>query len=366
MIKIDFKTVAIAALAISAAACQQNVEAGNTATQEDSTSVVKVVEPVYVSDQVRFDTDDPAIWVNPKDASKSIIFGTDKDENGALFAFDLKGKIIADKVVDSLQRPNNSDVEYGLMAGDSTIDIAVVAERFTHKIRVYRLPDMMPIDNGGIDAFVGEKGEEFRDLMGISSYRNPADGKVYVIVGRKNGPTDGTYLWQYELTANSPESVSAELVRKFGAYSGKKEIEAIAVDDELGYIYYCDENVGVRKYYADPAKGNEELAMFGEGKFADDNEGIAIYKTEGGKGIIFVSDQQATRLAAFPREGADNDAHNHPLLGYAAYKALETDGIEIVSQPLNEDYPKGILVAMSEGKTFHLYSMKDILEALKK
>lgn len=363
MIKLNTKAVGLAAIAIAATACQQNVETAKVEKKKDS---VITVEPVYVSDQVRFDTDDPAIWVNPSDASKSIIVGTDKDANGALYAFDLKGKIIADKVVDSLQRPNNTDIEYGLVIGDSAIDIAVVAERFTHKVRMYRLPDMLPVDNGGIDAFVGETGEEFRDLMGISCFKNPEDGKVYVIVGRKNGPTDGTYLWQYQLTGNADGTVSAEVVRKFGAYSGKKEIEAIAVDDELGYVYYCDENVGVRKYYADPSKGNEELALFGEGNFADDNEGIAIYKTGKGTGIIFVSDQQATQLAAFPREGANGNANEHPLLGYVPYTAIETDGIEIVSQALNDDFPEGLLVAMSEGKTFHLYSMKDIMKALRK
>ncbi len=48
--------------------------------------------------------------------------------------------------------------------------------------------------------------------------------------------------------------VKGTLVRKFGLFSGKKEIESIAVDDALGYVYYSDEGYGVRKYYADPSK----------------------------------------------------------------------------------------------------------------
>jgi 3-phytase len=62
------------------------------------------------------------------------------------------------------------------------------------------------------------------------------------------------------------------VVRKFGKYSGLKEIESIAVDDEMGYIYYSDEQFGVHKYYADPAKGNEELSVFGQGDFTSDVE----------------------------------------------------------------------------------------------
>lgn len=41
------------------------------------------LKPVIVTDTVRFDTDDPAIWVNPTDGSKSLIVGTDKDADGA-------------------------------------------------------------------------------------------------------------------------------------------------------------------------------------------------------------------------------------------------------------------------------------------
>lgn len=341
------------------------VLAACNATTPKTEETAARVQPVYVTEPVQYDTDDPAIWVDKNNPTNTLILGTDKDADGGLYAFDLKGKIIANKVVKPLQRPNNTAMAYGLAVADSTMDIVVVAERLSHKIRVYRLPDMQPVDNGGIDAFVGETGTEFRDLMGIACYTNPENNQVYVIAGRKNGPTDGTYLWQYHLTANDSGTVEASLVRKFGKFSGQKEIEAIAVDNELGYIYYCDENVGVRKYYANPEKGNEELALFGTKDFTEDNEGIAIYETGKGKGYIFISDQQATQLAVFAREGTEGNANEHKLLGYVPYEALETDGIEIYSDSLNSDFPQGILVAMSEGKTFHLYSMKDLLAGMK-
>ncbi|KKX52337.1 hypothetical protein L950_0200135 [Sphingobacterium sp. IITKGP-BTPF85] len=109
-------------------------------------------------------------------------------------------------------------------------------------------------------------------------------------MGRKNGPKDG-YLWQYLLEDNGSGAVKATFVRKFGSFSGKKEIEAIAVDNELGYIYYSDEQVGVKQYYADPAKGNEQLALFATEGFKEDHEGISIYKLTDSTGYILVSDQ---------------------------------------------------------------------------
>jgi 3-phytase len=121
-----------------------------------------------------------------------------------------------------------------------------------------------------------------------------------VIVGRKSGPKEG-YLWQYKLSEKNG-SITGDVVRKFGKYSGLKEIESIAVDDELGYIYYSDEQFGVHQYYADPAKGNEELLVFGQGDFTSDVEGISIYPTSKGKGYILVSDQQNDSFNVYLRE----------------------------------------------------------------
>ena len=107
---------------------------------------------------------------------------------------------------------------------------------------------MLPIDNGGIEVFTGEID---RAPMGISLYKRESDDVVFAIVGRKSGPSDG-YLWQYRLDGNPDGTIGATIVRSFGTYSGEKEIEAIAVDDEYGYVYYSDEGVGIRKYHADP------------------------------------------------------------------------------------------------------------------
>ncbi|UKT63011.1 phytase [Pedobacter mucosus] len=320
---------------------------------------VNAVKPLYVTDPVDFDTDDPAIWVNPSDPKKSLVIGTDKDANGGLYVFDLKGKIIKSKTVKGLKRPNNVDIAYGLILGGKKTDIAVTTERLTHELRIYSIPNMTPVDNGGIPVFEGETAPGSRDLMGIAMYTDP-EGKIYAIVGRKSGPNEGRYLWQYLLTDDGKGTVKASLVRKFGNYSGKKEIESIAVDNELGYVYYSDEQFGIRKYYADPAKGNQELSIFGKGDFAVDNEGIALYKTQGNKGYILVSDQGARQLKVYSRTGKSGAPNQHPLLATIKYSANQTDGIDVVSVPLNSDFKHGLLVAMSDDKTFHFYRWEDL------
>ena len=322
------------------------------------------VKPVLSTEPVQFDSDDPAIWVNRKDPSKSLIIGTDKDANGALYVFDLQGRIFPEKVVKGLKRPNNVDLSYDFVLGTDTIDIAVTGERLNSMLRVFSVPDMKPIDNGGIPMFEGETGPEYRDLMGIALYKRPTDHKTFVIMGRKNGPTDGGYLWQYLLESDSTGHLQASLVRKFGRFSGTKEIESIAVDHELGYVYYSDENVGIRKYYADPEKGNEELALFGTEGFKDDHEGISIYDTGNGKGFILVSDQQANMFRIFPKEGTNGNPHQHDLIKMVKVSTNESDGSEITSIPLNSTFQKGLFVAMSDNKTFQYYRPEDILDTL--
>lgn len=322
------------------------------------------IAPTVVTQPLPHDTDDPAIWIHPTDATKSVIVGTDKDTDGGLYMYDLKGKILKKSV--ALKRPNNVDIAYGLKIGATKIDIAVTTERESNKIRIFSMPALEPIDNGGINVF---EGETERNPMGIALYTRPSDSAVFAIVGRKFGPS-GTYLWQYELKDAGNGTVTAVLVRKFGNFSGKKEIEAIAVDNELGYIYCSDENVGVRKYYADPAKkDNSELSIFGQKDFEADHEGIAIYKSSATTGYILVSNQQANTFVVYVREGSAGKPNEHIKLAEVSTSTIECDGADATAINLGPQFPKGMLVAMSNGMTFHYYNwdvIQKIIDAGKK
>lgn len=307
------------------------------------------IAPDLITEFTLNDTDDPAIWVNPSYPAKSIVFGTDKETNGAIYAFDLDGKIIEDKTIRNIERPNNVDVEYGFQLNDSTMtDILVFTEREKQQIRMFSVPDMQPLDGGGFLVFEDEDLMENKLPMGVSLYKSPIDSTTYAIVGRKTGPKEG-YLYQYALNVDST-GVKTNLVRKFGAFSGVKEIEAIAVDDKNGFVYFSDEGVCIRKYYAEPNKDNKELACFGGEYFSEDIEGIAIATYPNGSGYLIVSNQQKGEFNIFSTK--DNS-----FIKAVNLTTLETDGCEAVTMPLNKTFPNGLFVAMNDEKNFYFYDL---------
>ncbi len=314
------------------------------------------VRPRIVTERTRHDTDDPAIWINPADPAQSLVLGTDKETDGALYAFDLAGRVV--RVVSGLKRPNNVDLVRGLRLGGQEVDVAVVTERERQRLRVFRLPGLEDVGGEGLVVFDGDTS---RAPMGVALYRRPADGAVFAIVGGKSGPAED-YLWQYRLEDDGSGRVKLTKVRAFGSYSGRKEIEAIAVDAELGYVYYSDETFGVHKYHADPDLSDAavELAVFATEGFASDHEGISIYKHADGTGFIVVSDQQANRFRFYRREGEPGNPHEHRFLRTVPVAAVESDGSEVTSLPLGPGFPHGLFVAMSNGRVFHFYSWDDL------
>ena len=343
-------------LALAAIAVSLSCGSGQSPPAVDQTAAP--IQPVVVTETTAVDTDDPAIWLNSEDLSKSLILGTDK--GGAIYVFDLQGRIIPEKTVTGLGRMNNVDIEYGFMLGGVATDIAVATDRNDNLIRAYRVPEMTPIDNGGIEAFEGQP-PDLRRPMGLALYKRPSDGAFFAIVSRKAGPS-GAYLWQYLIEDDGTGNLKFTKVREFGEFNSGKEIEAVVVDDELGFVYYSDETAGIHKYHADPDTpgANNELAFFGTEGFADDHEGISIYEIDDGTGYILVSDQQANTFRIFKREGEPDDPHDHQLVKVVKVSTNKSDGSDMTNVPVDGRFPSGLFVAMSDDRTFHYYSWDDI------
>lgn len=322
------------------------------------------INPAVRTAAVADDPDDPAIWVNPQDPAQSLILGTNKAKapTGALVVFGLDGRIR--QTFDGLDRPNNVDLEYGL---GGSMDIAVVTERLQKRLRIFRITasGITDVSAPGATAVFTDREGEYAAPMGVALYRRPGDGTVFAIVAPKDGPREG-YLGQYRLELNVAGEVEAKFVRYFGRFSGAGEIEAVAVDDELGYVYYADEGDGIHKYHADPDHGlaAHELAHFGRDDFRGDREGIAIYARADGTGYLVCTDQLVgnSEYRIFKREGEPGRPHDHSrLLKVVRGGADSTDGLEITSAPLGPAFPNGLLVAMnSRDRNFLIFRWEDV------
>jgi 3-phytase len=251
--------------------------------------------------------------------------------------------------------------------GARKVDIAVLTERKQHRLRVFEIPadggplrDLAP---SGIPVFQNQTGEA-SEPMGIALYRRPKDGAIFAIVSRKSGGAT-QYLWQYRLEAAANGSVKGTLVRRFGNFSKRGEIEAVAVDDALGYVYYSDERFAIRKWHADPdhPKADQELAVFAQEGYQGDREGLAVYVGVDGTGYLVSSDQVAggSRLWLYRREGTPGDPHNHrEAVAVIPTMADATDGLEVVRQSL-PGFPRGLLVMMNSGpRNFLFYGWQDV------
>lgn len=343
-----------------------------------STALPPPLVATAATEVVPADPDDPAIWLHPADPSRSLVLGTDKVEvTGGLHVFGLDGR--RRQVIGPLDRPNNVDVEYGMAGPDgANTDIAVVTERRRHRLRAFRIPadggaltDLAPDGLPVLTDALGEASEP----MGIGLYRRPRDGAVFAVVAPKTGGSTG-YLRQYRLEF-SAGALQAREVRRFGHFSQRGaalgeigEIEAIVVDDELGFVYYADERFGLRKWHADPdhPDAGTELAAFGTDGYLGDREGLALWRRPDGTGYLVSSDQVVggTRLMIYPREGTAGAPHAHPLLGVVPTVADETDGLDVVGRPL-PGFAGGLLVMMnSASRNFLMFPWGNVERHLRR
>jgi 3-phytase len=305
-----------------------------------------------------------------------VILGTMKvaAPAGAIVVHGLDGQVR--QTIAGIDRPNNVDVEYGFRLGGEIVDIAVATERLARQLRIFRIDrtDGRLQDLGGIPILQSEQGEAGAP-MGIALYRRERDGAVFAIVAPKTGPGEG-YLWQYRLTAAGTDRPTATFVRRFGRFSRstvreENEIEAVAVDDAPGYVYYADEADGIHKWHADPdhPEAARELAHFGRTGFRGDREGIAIYALEDGTGYIVCTDQLEgdSEYHLYPREGAPGNPHDHSReVAVFRGRADATDGLEISSAALGSTLPHGVMIAMnSKPMNFLVFRWEDIAAAVK-
>jgi len=347
--------------------CDMKVWAGVALLSLSMSSAWAQTIPTNISVQARVstgsvkgDADDPAIWIHPKDPAKSVIIGTDKSGNASgLYVWDMNGKQIQYVPVTN---PNNVDVRYGLKLGARKVDIAVTNPRQLKEIKVYEINQQTGMLTD-LTTSAGIKTPQLNTPYGITLYQRPSDGAVFAIESSKDGAA-AKNLHQYRLEHDGAGKVKGTFVRTIGKGIIGGVVEGMTADDQLGYIYACEEGAAVRKFYADPSQEqDEQIVAFATGDgISGDREGVAVYGCVDGTGYILVSSQGNTTVKVYRREGDDGNPHKHSLLTTIKTNgSSETDGLDVTNRPTSAQFPKGFLITHnSPGKQFKLYAWEEI------
>jgi len=293
--------------------------------------------------------DDAIIWVHPTEPNQSVIIGTDKDDDeGGLVVYDLAGSQMSFVTGGKM---NNIDVRYNFPLGGKEVDIIAVGNRTDDSIAVYTI-DPNTRELSDVAARTISIGLE--DAYGFCLYHNWRTSKYYAFVNDKNGEVE-----QWELFGDPNGEVDASLVRSFDVGS---QTEGMVADDQLGYVYIGEEDVGIWKYGAEPTAPTDNAGRVlvdgteEGGHLAADVEGMSIYYA-GGLGGYLIASSQGEGSSGHPlvdtyavyRRGGDNEhVMNFRIIENTALgidRASNTDGIAVTSAFLGPAFPNGAFVA---------------------
>ncbi len=290
------------------------------------------VVPVEVSYDTAgsLDEDEMCVWVHPTDPSMSTIIVADKFA-GVVYVYDLEGDLLHAHPSPS---PRNIDIRYGIRFDGGCADVVAFNDRIEELIRVYRVDPvtraLVRIDDGAITTDRN---------YGFTLYRHH-DGRLFAVTGNR---TTGL-MTQYLLYDDG-------LGRMAGAPTGwhfqETTIEGMVGDDETGYIYLAEEEVGIWRVGALDDTDKTLIATIGDASGLDgDVEGIAIYYASGGEGYLVASSQGPSKYTLLERQPPHQGAGNFQVEG-----VVLTDGLDVLNASLPPTYPAGVFLVHTGGST---------------
>lgn len=304
------------------------------------------------------DFDDPAIWVHPKDPTKSLILAANKLEaNGGIYVFDLTGALV--QSLPDMQ-PNNVDLRHGFDLGGEKFALVTSGDRRNRTFAVHKVAEDGTVSSARADAGIAMEEEPYGSCM----YLSKKTGKLYGFVDSKSGR-----VWQYELTDAGDGTVSGTVVRELKVDT---QPEGCVADDELGRFYLGEEKKGIWRFDAEPGGSKEPVLVDQIGSGGNivtaDVEGLTIYRGADGKGYLILSSQGENSYLLYERTGDNRFVGRFRIDGGAIDGTRETDGIDVISTGLGDAFPSGVFIAhddFNEGftKNLKLVDWRDIAKS---
>jgi 3-phytase len=223
------------------------------------------------------DADDPAIWVDPKDPTRSLVVATLKE--GGMDVYDLKGRLVQhvapeaapQGMVLNSARYNNVDLIYGFQLKGKKVDLAVASDRYNDTIRILTI-DLAAFGAGAapltevtapnqpwIFVKTEEELEDAKTAYGLAVTQTDPNGKgAFAFVSR----SAFTAVAKLELYATEGGRVGYTVCQRFdlpetfhlpggGTWNAchdddgeLSQVEGMVVDDYYGVVYLGQEQVG--------------------------------------------------------------------------------------------------------------------------
>ncbi len=331
---------------------------------------VTLVRTTDETDEVDDDgdaADDSAFWLNPDSPEDSLIIATNKQ--GGLMAYNLDGEELQ---YHEAGEPNNVDVRTIQTAKGPRV-IAAASNRDLNTIAFYEIENKAGVDPitplAVTGAYVNEDEPEAQTQLNevYGFCMGQIDSETYAYVNGKSGTLE---QWHVELNG---DSINAKPVRTIAVPT---QPEGCVVDDKTATLYLGEEDKGIWKFdaSADGSADGELIIEIDGDILVADVEGLTLVN-DNNQHWLLASSQGNNTYAAY------DIAADYKLVGTFAIiengeidGASDTDGIELVTGYISDDYPNGIFIAQDwynideqyqvENQNFKLVSWADIVKAL--
>lgn len=331
-----------AMLALTVGGCATTPVTGDPAVPVYATAET---EPVGTSNEDA--ADDPAIWRNPADPSKSLIVGTDK--KAGLHVYDLQGRDLGFlggglyNNVDLAELPDGRVLVVASDRTDSATAHLLVATLDTDTAQLARLARIEVGSGEGYGVCMGERA---------------ADGTVDVFSAPKSG-----VIYRTRLTAGRAEATGVTTILA----TVPSQPEGCVFDPRTGTLYIGEEAAGI--WAIDMDSGDKRLvASVDNAMLVADVEGLALAAEGANGGYLVASSQGDNAYAVFTLPDMQPLGRFRIAQGTLG-SVEETDGIALDPRSFGPDYPEGLFIAQDginppAAQNFKLVSWGAILEAL--
>lgn len=300
--------------------------------------------------------DDPAVWVNPIDASKSLILGTNKQSG--IYVYGLDG---SHKQFLPVGRVNNVDVR-SVPTKNGVRHIAAASNRTANTITIMEI-DASSATVKAVGEFPIAEPEVYGYCLGIGQ-----DGSLLSFVNTK---TAKVIVHRIHL-----DNLRAE---KLATWDFGSQMEGCANDDDANILFLGEEEHGLwRVTHENGIEIKREImdTIANDQGLVTDVEGVDIWRGPNDAGYVVVSAQAADRFVVYNREAPYEKVgifNITPNADGSVDGVSHTDGLTVSSANFGGDLTSGILVVQDDANThpksfqnFKLVNWKDIEAALGK